>query len=563
MQSKKVLAVIFGSIAVVTVVILHTFFQNGFFPIHDDTQIARVNQMTKALTDGVFPVRIVADLGYGYGYPLFNFYAPLAYYVGSFFDGIGFDELTSTKIMIGVSVFFLGVGMYLLSSAIFGKAGGLVSAFLALTSPYIALNIFVRGAVSELYGMTFIPWVFYFLIRISDSGKFRYTVLGSFAFAGIILSHNLTALISTPFIFVVMIFMVLLQQKSRIRIVSSFVKLIGFGLLISAFYWVPAVFEMHLSNVSGQIGGGADFRDHYICVPQLWESQWGYGGSVPGCTDGLSFRLGKLHILFVFLALLLLFLSRNRRVRSAIAIGLFVFFISFFFSLSQSKLFWQLSQVMEYIQYPWRYLGMMSLSAAFLAGSIVIAVPLLTKRLTFQKTAKLLLLIGVLIAVFVIYFKLFKPQSILERTNDSFVNDEILRYQTSSISDEYLPKEFKKPLDKTMIPSEPFSVIKGEAEISSKEIKTHSSKMRIIVGTETTILIHKSPFPFWKITLNDKYLPYRFADKGLIVDVPKGSHLLDIRYHNTPVQNIGNSLSLIGILAVIIGIIFEHRKKLL
>jgi uncharacterized membrane protein len=55
-------------------------FHPGFFPIHDDTQVARVFEMTKSLQAGMFPVRWVSDLGYGLGYPIFNFYAPLSYY---------------------------------------------------------------------------------------------------------------------------------------------------------------------------------------------------------------------------------------------------------------------------------------------------------------------------------------------------------------------------------------------------------------------------------------------------------------------------------------------------
>ena len=60
-------------------------FISGYFPMHDDTQPARVFAMSQELKRGVFPVRLVDYLGYGFGYPLFNFYAPLPYYLGSFF----------------------------------------------------------------------------------------------------------------------------------------------------------------------------------------------------------------------------------------------------------------------------------------------------------------------------------------------------------------------------------------------------------------------------------------------------------------------------------------------
>src|SRR3990170_1206496 len=94
---------------------LKSLFIPGFFPIHDDTQVSRVYEMAKALKDGMFPVRWVADLGYGYGYPIFNFYAPLAYYVGGFFTLLGFYALISTKIMMILGILLSGVFMYLLA----------------------------------------------------------------------------------------------------------------------------------------------------------------------------------------------------------------------------------------------------------------------------------------------------------------------------------------------------------------------------------------------------------------------------------------------------------------
>ena len=95
----------------ISILTILPLFRDGFFPIHDDAQIVRVQQMTKALQDGQFPVRWVSDLGYGYGYPIFNFYAPLPYYIGSVFDLIGFSPLTATKIMMGIGMLVAGLTM--------------------------------------------------------------------------------------------------------------------------------------------------------------------------------------------------------------------------------------------------------------------------------------------------------------------------------------------------------------------------------------------------------------------------------------------------------------------
>src|SRR5436189_5911868 len=90
-------------------------FMPGFFPMHDDVQVVRVFEMGRALKDGMFPVRWVNDLGYGYGYPIFNFYAPLAYYIGGFFIAFTHDALLATKITMMVGILFAGISMYFLA----------------------------------------------------------------------------------------------------------------------------------------------------------------------------------------------------------------------------------------------------------------------------------------------------------------------------------------------------------------------------------------------------------------------------------------------------------------
>ena len=62
--------------------LLWPLFAAPYFSHHDDVQLIRIEQMSECLIDWQIPCRWVPDLGAGYGYPLFNFYAPLAYYIG-------------------------------------------------------------------------------------------------------------------------------------------------------------------------------------------------------------------------------------------------------------------------------------------------------------------------------------------------------------------------------------------------------------------------------------------------------------------------------------------------
>jgi hypothetical protein len=45
--------------------------------------LQRLHQLETALRDGHFPVRWMPDANYGYGYPFYNFYAPLSIRTGT------------------------------------------------------------------------------------------------------------------------------------------------------------------------------------------------------------------------------------------------------------------------------------------------------------------------------------------------------------------------------------------------------------------------------------------------------------------------------------------------
>ena len=49
-------------------------FRPGYFTMHDDLQVMRLFEMDRCLQDGQIPCRWAADLGAGYGQPMFNYY---------------------------------------------------------------------------------------------------------------------------------------------------------------------------------------------------------------------------------------------------------------------------------------------------------------------------------------------------------------------------------------------------------------------------------------------------------------------------------------------------------
>src|SRR3989344_3088340 len=71
----------------------------GYFTMHDDLQILRLDGMHQCIKDLQIPCRWISDAGFGLGYPMFNYYPPLPYYVAEAFHLLGFDLFWSIKLV--------------------------------------------------------------------------------------------------------------------------------------------------------------------------------------------------------------------------------------------------------------------------------------------------------------------------------------------------------------------------------------------------------------------------------------------------------------------------------
>ena len=524
-------------------------FHAGFFPIHDSTQVARVYEMKKALVDGFFPVRMVKDLGYGFGYPIFNFYAPLSYYLGGLF-ALGLSSLLATKIMIGIGMVLAGITMYVLARLFVKTEGALLSSVLYVFAPYHAVNLYVRGAVAELFAYAFLPLAFYGLVRLFRKGDGMSVIVAGLSLAAVILSHNLTALMLVPFYGALTLYYIFKSKPHRKKLLFV---LAGFlGLTLSAFYWLPALFETKYTSVATLTTGGSQYKDHFVCLVQLWSSQWGFGGSAPGCLDGLSFQIGKLHILLGVLCIVAVFLGRAKNVLIFSLIGAA---FSVFMLLPDSRPLWDSLPPLSYLQFPWRYLQFVSFFLSLTGG---IGLYTVLEHFMPGKKHDLIRLGGALLIVFAVvalYTKNFKPQHFITQYPDQ-TQQRLLTWTVSNISDEYMPMSFVRPSQK----SEPPKPIETGGLVRIDVNKTQTLEATISQPTAQTVTINKAYFPAWKIQLTGHEFTPQVKNGIYQLTVPAGTTKLSVNYVSTPIQKIGNLISLLSLLVSFIGIIIWQKK---
>jgi len=540
-----------------TIFAILPLFQPGFFPMHDDEQVGRLYELDNAVKSGHIPPRIATNLGFGYGYPLFNFYPSFVYYIAEVFVLLGFSYIVSIKLMIALGFLAAAYFMYLFAREYFGEVGGVVASVAYTYAPYHAVDVYVRGALPEFWSFVFIPAIFWAFKRLQETGKKRYVIFAALFICFLILTHNLVALISSFFVAGYLLYLFLTTTEKRkffVQVVISGV----IGVLLSAYFWIPSYFEKNTTMIELLTTELADYRQHYVYIRQLWSSPWGYGGSLYGLGDGMSFQIGKVHIIFAILSLpttVYLFIKKKIIYRLFILFLLF-FLLSIFMMTFYSQFIWESIQQFSYIQFPWRFLLFTSFAASFLAGGIFL-LPLSKKMSVVISVVAVVLLIGSNL----IYFQ---PEKYLTEVTDAdYIRPEVIRWRTSIMAFEYVPKGIatkKSNVGTTVIDIKQDEIAQGAYQVISGPLQVETvvdrpqAKELSVIATESGVLrLNTYAFPGWKVYLNKQEIGYNDNNKLKLITfpVPKGEYVVRAILTDTVYRKIGNILTIVGLGALL------------
>lgn len=530
----------------------YSLIHRSFFHIHDFTHATRIAEMARALDDGQFPVRWSENLGYGFGMPLFNFYAPLPYFIGALFLKLGSDAVTSIKLLYLLSNTVTLLGAYLLGKKMFGRHGGLLLAGAYTLAPYRALNLFVRGALSEAFAMAFLPWVLWAIISFVKKQDKKYLLILIISIFSIILSHNLTAMIFIPMA-ALFVFVYLLWQKKLVLlwpIAGSFLL----AILLSAFYILPAFLEKDLTAINSIFSGYFYYSNHFLYIRQFFQDNWQYGGSAWGPDDDISFFLGKgqlFGLLILTGGLVLAFFKNWKKTLQSSLFFLTVTFssllmLSLFMTLLKSQLLWDQFPILQYIQFPWRFL---STASFFLA--LLLAISAYAPNKGWPRN----LYSGSILAILLFNFAYFKPQSYLDDANALYYTDsKLIQTQMSETLPDYIPKQMASQKILQQANQElPLVWLENNAVDGQVEMMfDHGFEKMALVGAknETLLNFKVANFAGWQASIDGELSELQSGQLGNIqVRVPTGEHKVSLNFgENTPARIWGDCLSILALL---------------
>lgn len=537
---------------------------HGFYQIHDDQQIARLFVFDQALKAGQFPVRWVDGLGFGFGYPLFIFYPPFVYFLGEAFHLLGFGFIDSIKLVVFASILLSGISMYIFAKELWGKLPALVAAIFYILVPYRALDVYVRGALAESFSFVWLPIILWSVYKLQKTGNSLYAVLCAASLSLLLITHNLIFLPFSLILTIYSAYLIFLAHNRPVfmkNLILSAILCAG----LSSFFALPALLEKKSTIVNDLLLVNlANYNIHFVYPQQLWNWTWGFGGSAKGLADGISFKIGKLHILISAVSVLLFAIALFRRNlgEKTPLIFYMLFFLSAFMTTFYSKPIWDLITPLQYLQFPWRFLTFTALFSSLIAGYFIY-------QLKFP-TFKLLIAVVLIALISLTNLKLFKPQTYrINLTDKDATAKEVINWDVSYSSFEYAPKGValtKGELDTNVIDIKKSDIPTGKISADSNQVKitqTTFSPHKINFTTQSKqmsqVTINTFNFPGWQAHIDGQKVNIDDNNKFKLIslDIPAGSHSVKIEFRDTPIRKTANMITALSF--VIVLILFAKR----
>ncbi|MFQ5812733.1 MAG: hypothetical protein ACE5I2_06030, partial [Anaerolineae bacterium] len=547
--------------------------------------LVRLHQLVSNLSAGVFPARWMPDAAYGLGYPFFNFYASLPYYIAALFKLWGLGFIWAIKLAQSLGFVAAAASMYLLARRLFdGEASAILAALAYTYAPYHLVNVYVRGdALSEFYAFAFYPLILWALLRLRDSlsagnialRQAQDIALVALAYGGLLLTHNVSALIFTAF----MVLYILLTsnpqsptsnfqpptlrpgsgQASNLQLptskwLASSALGLGLGLAISAWFWLPALLEGKYAQLEHQTTGYLNYSNHFRGLDLVQPSLLFDYAVVPGRTP-FAVGLAQAVLALVGAAAIIAWWIKRRRPEAQSAFFLAALILATFLITPLSRPLWDNVPLLPFVQFPWRFLSVQAFFASLVIGYLAQRLP---------RPRLLACVIGtVLLAASMLGLK---PEYLPIGEADITV-ERLMLYEHftanvgTTIRHEYLPRwVVPRPYtSEALLRSDekpPPLVMDGEVKAAELIWRKPAAEgwALDVTSPQASLAFHTHYFPGWRAYVDGQPREVRPVENlGYIgLDLDQGEHHVVLRLEHTPLRALAEGLSLVAALVVIV-----------
>ncbi len=545
--------------------------KEGYFVSHDGLfHLYRLAGLDRALHQGIIYPRWFPEFAYGYGHPILNYYSPLAYYLGETFHLWGAGFILSTKLAFLAGLLLSGLAFYLWIRDSWGQFPALVGAVAYLYAPYHLADTYVRGALAESFAFVFMPLALWAIGRLFERKNVAYVVVAALAYGGLILTHNLTALIFAPLFFAYALLWALVSREFRLLALVGLSFLLALGL--TAFYWLPALTEARWVGLAAGFAS-TGYRDHLTPLRESVSPFLLYR-YFPNQGVKAEHPLSLIHLFLLLISMAAVFRLAKAGQKKApwqMALFLLVAALSFFMTLTYSLPLWRLLEpLLASLQYPWRFMGIASLGVAFLASGVTFWAKEASKGGFWSYALGLsLMALSVIASLARLPGERVEMMETEVTVAHMWEEDFAHRQIGTTWTAEYLPVWVRADRSEISLPASNPRALGPRGFEAPKVAVIKEGYLWYELGVKsaksTTLRFHIFYFPGWQGYVDKKKVDtYPGGEFGLVtLDVPPGEHQLLLRFEGTRERKLGSALSLATFILLIPALLKYSPKRYL
>ena len=552
----------------------------GWFEGHDDLHIYRQIEYDAALRDGQIPPRWYPDISAGYGNPHPIYYAPLFYMVAEVFHCVGLGIVGSLKGALVLIMLLSAVAMFHYARVLVAPPAALVAATAYTYAPYHLLDVYVRKAFSEFTVFAFLPLLLLSLHRLRRAPSRSGVIWASLAMAATFLSHTVSNMMLPPLLGAYALMLCRDRSSGRwsFRWLGSAALAGVAGFALAGFFLVPAFLERNAINLSIYTEAYVAYQKHFVYPQQLIWWPWGFGMSLEGLKDKMSFRMGLGQIAGAILATAGVGVMRRRA--PALAYHAYFFLAvtvaAAFMMLPISAAVWAALPALKYVQFPWRFLTLTTLSTAFLCGLAFAAFgPAPASGTSAAARRRSWVAAGIVAAAFAaaaalggtlgvnlrvpvarVGFEEKPYNNMIDRGEGAApeaFDREFVRRHTLRWIDHLPPRVAFMGLTQADVDRPKVEVARGSARIEDLTMRTSATAVRVEAASEARIRVNCYAFPGWIVRVDGHEAPI-VAEPGqrplIFFDVGPGPHRVLVAFETTPARRLGDRITLAGLALV-------------
>jgi hypothetical protein len=551
--------------------------------------LVRLEQLVAGLRATGFPpvglpVRWMPDAAYGLGYPFFNYYAALPYYIAAGLRLLGWGPIRALQATQALGFVLAAAAMALLARRVLGHPAAATLAAVAYTcAPFHLANVYVRGdSLSEFFAFAFYPLILWALLRLRDRPSPAGAAWLALGYGGLILTHNLSALMFSPFVAAFALWVLFVPTPGRSMETAATADrrtgarwralawMLGGGILglaLAATLWWTATAELDqvwMGVKDIQTTGYFNYAGHFRRLigargePPLIQPRllFNYDTS-PGDTP---FAMGAVQAAAIALGMIVWGVARLRKARGQAfsPTGLTPFWLfglaaSTFTIAPLSRALWDHVPILPIVQFPWRFLSVQAFFGALMTGELALRLPRPWWVAAIATAALTAAAVGGLRPEYL-------PIAEADVTGERLALFESFTANVgTTIRGEYLPAGVEPGLRASAVTLHrgqrpPPAVLNGDLVRATLEGRdARSEHWRVEVTSEQAHLaFHTLHFAGWQATVDGMPIAIEpLPGSGLIsLRVPKGEHTVTLRFGRTGVRRAADLVSLAALLIV-------------